>query len=452
MVQKPNRAFNATAMAMASTGHPFTFHVGEFSITIGATAHRSTAYDLALVAADAGELICVGLEYAKACFAADDIDRFATHLLTVLDAALESPGLPMHAHEMLTPGELDILRSMSAGPTVEHPEQTIVDMVRTAIGVFSERVAVVDRAGSTTYRELGERIDRFASRLAAAGLRPGQVAGIMMERSTDMVVAVLSVLEAGAAFVPLDPGYPQERIDFMLGDAGAAMLITDLATQDKAPVGHTTLVFDAEPGEAARSRLVASSADASAPSDLAYIIYTSGSTGRPKGVAVEHRNVTNFLRAMAVRPGIVEDDVILAITTLSFDPSVLEILLPLATGARFVLVDRSTTMDPERLSRAVVESGATIVQATPTTGRMLIEHGWQGGPTLKLLCGGEALSPDLSRALRSRCASLWNVYGPTETTVWSTAHRVEDADVPVPVGTPIDNMFMYVRCTSAALV
>jgi amino acid adenylation domain-containing protein len=181
------------------------------------------------------------------------------------------------------------------------------------------------------------------------------------------------------------------------------------------------------------------------PENLAYVIYTSGSTGRPKGVSVRQRGAVNFLASMVRRPGLGPDDVLLAVTTIAFDIAVLELFLPLSVGARIELVDRETAADGLRLAERLARSGATAMQATPATWRLLLDAGWQGSPGLKVLCGGEALPPDLARELLARTGSLWNVYGPTETTVWSAVHEVTtvDGQRPVPLGSPVANTDLY---------
>ncbi|HEV2736114.1 MAG TPA: non-ribosomal peptide synthetase, partial [Longimicrobiaceae bacterium] len=179
------------------------------------------------------------------------------------------------------------------------------------------------------------------------------------------------------------------------------------------------------------------------PENLAYVIYTSGSTGRPKGVAVPHRAVVNFLESMRAAPGLAAGDTLLAVTTLAFDIAGLELLLPLTTGARVAIADRETASDGARLREVIAASGATVMQATPATWRMLLEAGWEGSPGLRVLCGGEALPRELADRLAARCGELWNLYGPTETTIWSTARRVEPGEGAVPIGTPIANTRVY---------
>jgi acyl-coenzyme A synthetase/AMP-(fatty) acid ligase/acyl carrier protein len=181
-----------------------------------------------------------------------------------------------------------------------------------------------------------------------------------------------------------------------------------------------------------------------APSDIAYVIYTSGSTGQPKGVVIEHGSLSNFLASMARRPGLGRDDVLLAVTTIAFDIAGLELYLPLSVGARIELAAKETAASAEALRQLISDSQATVLQATPATWRMLLDSGWEGSPSLRAFCGGEALSKDLASALLGRVAELWNLYGPTETTIWSTAARVEADDADISIGAPIANTRIYI--------
>jgi amino acid adenylation domain-containing protein len=251
-------------------------------------------------------------------------------------------------------------------------------------------------------------------------------------------------MKAGGAYVPLDPTYPQDRLAFMLEDAGLALLVTQPQLVDLLPEHKARVVcIDAE-----QTEFVQESADnptqSATPSNLAYVIYTSGSTGKPKGVQLPHRALVNFLESMRRRPGITDKDVLLAVTTLSFDIAGLELYLPLTAGARVEIVGRETLTNGRELANKISSSGATIMQATPATWRLLLESGWEGQKGLKILCGGEGWPPELADALLSRCGSLWNMYGPTETTIWSAVHPVSSADRAIPVGRPIANTHIYI--------
>nr|BFE74687.1 hypothetical protein GCM10020092_079880 [Actinoplanes digitatis] len=248
-----------------------------------------------------------------------------------------------------------------------------------------------------TYADLDRRANQLAHHLRRLGMGHGDLVGICTERTPEMVVAVLGTLKAGGAYVPLDPGYPRERLAFMLEDSGLKILLTQRSLVAGLPEPSARIVCLDE----AAAEL--DTEDATPPDvkttgdDLAYVIYTSGSTGEPKGVQVPHRALANFLRSMQERPGITADDALLAVTTLSFDISVLELLLPLTTGARVVLVSRDVAADGDQLREALSRSGATLLQATPATWRILLDAGWTPPPAFRMLCGGEALPADLGR-------------------------------------------------------
>jgi amino acid adenylation domain-containing protein len=318
------------------------------------------------------------------------------------------------------------------------------ELFRSRVGMAPDAVAAACGAERLTYRELDRRANQVAHYLRRLEVGPEVLVGVCVERSVDMVVALLGVLKAGGAYVPLDPGYPPERLAFMLRDAGAPLVLTQASlSAGLAAQGVRLVCLDAD----ARA-LACQSADnppsATRAEHLAYVIYTSGSTGKPKGVQITHGSVANFLASMCRRPGLTRQDVLLAVTTLSFDIAALEIFLPLTVGARVEIVPFAVARDGARLAEKLAASGATVMQATPITWRLLLQAGWSGSPGLKILCGGEALAPELAKQLLARGASVWNLYGPTETTIWSALHRVEGSDGTVPIGRPIANTQLHV--------
>ncbi|MDU6804827.1 MAG: amino acid adenylation domain-containing protein, partial [Bradyrhizobium sp.] len=298
------------------------------------------------------------------------------------------------------------------------------------------------------YGELNARANRLASRLRTHGIGTDVVVGLALERSITMMVALLAVLKAGGAYLPLDPDYPAERLAHMLGDSGAKLLLTQAALLDRfAPAlrtsGAEAWLLDTESGDGDDANLDLEIH----PESLAYVIYTSGSTGLPKGVMVRHGAVTNFLATMAEQPGIARDDRVLGLTSLSFDIAVLELWLPLTHGAQVVLADRTAAHDPAVLKAMVARHGVTMIQATPSSWRMLLDHDettdWLPGDG-RVLSGGEALAPDLARRLTALSREVWNLYGPTETTVWSARHRLDAAESQPMLGGPIGNTTLYV--------
>ncbi|NEA36865.1 amino acid adenylation domain-containing protein [Streptomyces sp. SID13031] len=297
-------------------------------------------------------------------------------------------------------------------------------------------VAVVFAGQQLSYRELDKRSGRLAALLAAHGVGPGDRVGVYLERSADLLVTLLAVWRAGAAYVPLDPVYPAARIAYMLTDAQVALLVTQASLEHNAPGPKVILDRSALPDVPLQPQ--PGQAD-----DLAYVIYTSGSTGRPKGVQVTHRGLTNFLCSMSTTPGFTAADKILAITTICFDIAGLELFLPLITGGTVEIAPAGVVDDGPALRDLLAVSDATVLQATPVTWRMLIDAGWTNARGLRVLCGGESLPRDLADALLERADTVWNLYGPTETTIWSTAARVHPGGE-VTIGTPIANTTCHV--------
>jgi amino acid adenylation domain-containing protein len=312
-----------------------------------------------------------------------------------------------------------------------------------------EAIAVDFEGRHLTFAELDARSNQLAHFLTRKGVGLESLVGLCVERSPEMVIALLGILKAGGAYVPLDPAYPSDRIKYVLDDARVQVLLTQDALRESLPVTSAEVVC-LDPGWQALQQEDRGPVSSQVKTDnLAYVIYTSGSTGKPKGVQLEHRSVVNFLCSMQRKPGMTADDVLVAVTTLSFDIAGLELYLPLLVGGRLVVASREATMDGRLLMQLMSTSGATVMQATPTTWRVLLESGWQGDRNLKVLVGGEAISVDLARQLAERCGSVWNMYGPTETTIWSSVYKIAGMDEKlVPIGKPIANTTFYILDTT----
>ncbi|MGW3302903.1 amino acid adenylation domain-containing protein [Streptomyces rubiginosohelvolus] len=297
--------------------------------------------------------------------------------------------------------------------------------------------AVRDASGGLSYAEVDRRSARVARAVLAHGVPAGQPVAVLVERGTPLPVALLGVLRAGCPYVPLDASYPAERIAMILQDAGCTLAVTEQGAGAAllADRGLSTVLLDDLPEDDGGSGT--EPVRPSDPEAPAYVMFTSGSTGRPKGVAVSHRNVLHALDAFRDLTGWGRGDRLLAVTTASFDISVLELFLPLASGGGCVVVaDRDSVRDASRLDRLLDEEDISLLQATPSGWQLLLDSGWRGRPGLTALCGGEPMPPALARDLGERVGALWNAYGPTEATIWSTAARLE-ADGPVVLGAPI---------------
>jgi amino acid adenylation domain-containing protein len=331
--------------------------------------------------------------------------------------------------EALNSTEMEFERGLCADQLIERT------MLRTP-----DKVAVEWGSERLTYQQLWRRSGEVMAALLRQDLGPLPLVGVMVERSADMVAVLLGVWRAGAAFVPLDPAYPEDRLEYMIEHSGMRVLLTQKQIGWRVKGTVVSLDID-EISTGEREKDVAP--PRRTPSDLAYVIYTSGSTGKPKGVQVPHSALVNFLTTMRTRePGISADDRLLAVTTLSFDIAELELWLPLVAGATTVIADQSVVIDGLALSRMLRDAKISFLQATPSTWRVLLAAGWEGASSLTAICGGEALPPDLAAQLFPRVGVLWNAYGPTETTVWSTIDRVGTGALTI--GKPIGNTQAYI--------
>ena len=295
-----------------------------------------------------------------------------------------------------------------------------------------------------SYAQLEEQSNQIAHSLLKLDIHKGDLIGLSVDRSAEMVIVLLGILKCGAAYVPIDPAYPADRKQYMLENSNARLLITSKQPGSKASRVKDNKVFIDDLVADSLSLSVESPYIISESTDLAYVLYTSGSTGKPKGVKITHGNLSNFLLSMQKVPGITAEDKVLAISTISFDISGLEIYLPLMAGAEVIVAPTSTAKDGRLLLEQIKNDKITLFQATPSTYRMLIDSGWNYQLPVRLLCGGEALSKDLATMLLERSIELWNVYGPTETTVWCTLRRISAAEDLITIGNPIDNTTVYI--------
>ena len=401
-------------------------------------------FDLDLTLLDTGSAMPASLKYSTDLYEAATIERMMGHFINMLSAAILAPDRPIAELPMVSGPERERLLANAQGPRVDYSSDLCVhNLFERQADATPRAVAVVCRRDQITYEDLDRRANRLANYLRSLGVGPEVLVGLCLERSIDLVVALLGILKAGGAYIPLDPQYPPDRIAFMLEDSGAAVLVTEqqfLANLSTTIAKVVCVDRDRNRIEHQSSAVPSSSLT---QNNLMYVIYTSGSTGKPKGVQITHRSVVNFLASMRSEPGIDESDRLLAVTTISFDIAGLEIYLPLTSGANVILATTDTVGDGIALAGLIKKSRPTLMQATPVTWRMLLESGWTGFAGLKILCGGEALSRELANRLLTFSGEVWNLYGPTETTIWSAIHRVDRRESAVPIGKPIANTTCY---------
>lgn len=364
--------------------------------------------------------------------------RTAQHYLSVLKALSKPDGLTIGQIDLLADEERKVLFPEPARLSEAAPR--VIDAFISQATAHPDKLAVTCGDTRLSYSELSDKVFRLSAYLQNRGVKTGTLVAVCVNRSVDMVTALLAVMHAGGVYIPIDPDHPSSRINLILEDAAPQVLVTERSIRDKlGATNDQSICLDENDWENTPPKPVPSDCG-----DLVYIIFTSGSTGRPKGVEVRHHGLSTFLAAMAMAPGLTTDDNLLSVTTVAFDIAALEIFLPLVNGATVHIVRRGDTMDARALRTLIDDNNITFMQATPATYQILITSGWEGRADLKLLCGGEALPPELVENLLSRCDQLWNMYGPTETTIWSTVKHLTDAERPISIGQAIAGTRTYV--------
>ncbi len=380
--------------------------------------------------------------YNTALFTAPTIDRMMARFEQLLSEAVKNPGVKIKDLGE-SPAALAAAYAALNATAQPYPSAPLHQLVAAQARATPDKTAVQLGSALVSYQQLEAQANQLAHYLIGKGVQPGDIVALAADRTPELLVALLAVMKCGAAYLPLDPAYPQERVAYMLTDSAAKFLIASARLAAAFDTPAQTLCLEDVLTEIADAPDQAP--DVPVASDqLAYVLYTSGSTGRPKGVQVTHRNVVNFLGSMRQVPGLEADDKLLAVTTISFDIAGLELFLPLVAGATVVLADAAVAKDGYLLFKLLEAAQITVMQATPSTWRMLLDTGWTEKIPLKALCGGEALPADLAGHLTARCGSLWNMYGPTETTIWSSVKQITDPAELITIGRPIANTQFYV--------
>jgi amino acid adenylation domain-containing protein len=378
--------------------------------------------------------------------------RMLDHFQNLLEEIGKNPEQRISAYPILTAAEKDLFSKWNQTDFVLPELKTVHELFQSQAAQSPKEIAVTCGREEYTYSELDRRSNQLAHYLGRNGIQPGMKVGLCVERSVSMVVGLLGILKAGASYIPLDPAFPSARLAHMIEDSQVPVLVTQEKLRSLLPPNHArTISLDAAAAQISRESAEPANTDISGES-LAYVIYTSGSTGKPKGVQIPHRAVVNLLLAMQRAPGMDRKDVLVAVTTLSFDIAALELFLPLIVGARLVIATREQASDGSELLEVLRRERATVMQATPSTWQLLLDAGWRGDPKLKMLCGGEALPRGLANQLLAVKGELWNMYGPTETTIWSSTGVVARGNGSVPIGPPIANTQFRVLDTQRQLV
>jgi len=428
-----------------------TIDLGEIQLSsvIGHSVdfETTTKFDLTLSVTDTGDRLRCSLQYRSELFEFDTIQRMVRHFTVLLGSICSDTQLPVGQLPLMAAVEKQQLLTDWNQTVSEYPRHLqIHQLIEQQARRTPDAIACTFENTSLSYQQLNAEANQLARHLKANTTDVDKFVGVCLERSNAMLVALLAVLKSGCAYVPIDPGYPQSRTQFVIESAQLRLLLTQQNLLEKLPHQNITCIcLDAE-SDIITKLENSNLATLSAENALAYSIYTSGSTGKPKGVAVTQQAFVNFLCAMQESVGINQDNVLLAVTSLSFDIAGLELFLPLMVGARTVIASRTAATNAEALDRLIVQHNVNVLQATPATWQLLIQNGWQPGKGLKALCGGEPLSPQLGNQLLACGVDLYNMYGPTETTVWSTVNHITDAikSNNVAIGRPIANTSIFI--------
>jgi amino acid adenylation domain-containing protein len=432
---------------------PLRIDLPELTVSLTMAASGTAKFDLELNLVDQGEELVGVLEYAADLFDPATVDRMAGHLLALLEAVAAEPDTRLSRLSLLPERERRlVVRDWNATASDYPREACLHQLVEAQARRTPDAVALWADGRTVTYGALERRAERLAGRLRTLGVGPEVVVGVCLERSPELVVALLAVLKAGGAYLPLDPDHPADRLAFMLEDAGAPVLVTRRRLPAGLPRRQAAVVcLDGDQVTVAgdRAAVAGRSAGPVSAGNLAYVVYTSGSTGRPKGAMVNHRGICNYLLWMQRAFPLAADDRMLHHTTTSFDVSVYELFWPLLAGARVVLAAPGGQRDSAYLARLVADQGVTTLHLVPSMLRLFVEEPALARATRlrRLFASGETLPP----ALAGRCcdrldADLVNLYGATEVSVDSTfwSCRERPPAERVPAGRPIANTQVYV--------
>ena len=396
-------------------------------------------------------VLSVHIEYNTDIYSQKRIQQLGNHLSALLQAVVGQPALAVANLPMMEAKESALLFAQSQGKQLNiQPEDNIVSLFETQVRATPEATALSVENRTYSYAALNDMANSLACYLKTEhDVTKEQIIGVLQDRTEWMLISILGILKAGAAYLPIDKNHPEERIHYMLDDSEVGLVLTDTSTNLPAQVQVCNVIDE----QLAIKKYESINKDQTInATQLAYIMYTSGSTGRPKGVMIEHGSVVNLLASIKNEVGITATDNLLAVTTYSFDISVLEFFTPLVSGAQVTIASSAVISDPRKLSALIASSGATIMQATPSMWKLLLDYGWKGNTSLKVLSGGELLSPNVGTQLFEKSKGLWNMYGPTETTIWSTCHHITSTENISAIGTPLQNTSIYIFDDAMQLV
>ncbi|MCW1242733.1 amino acid adenylation domain-containing protein, partial [Bacillus pretiosus] len=406
---------------------------------------KTAKFDLTLNVTQSKERVKCNLEYCTKMFNKETIEKLGKYFIRILENISCNMRTELNEIDILTEVEKFRVLYEFNDTKVEYPkEKTIQQLFEEQVKKTPDKVAIVFEDKKLTFRELNERANSLAKELRYRGVKADSIVGIMIERSLEMMIGIMGVLKSGGAYLPLDPSYPRERIEYMLDDSKSEILLSETSLLDKVRFNGCILDLfndDLYSGEAKNLEIINSS------EDLAYVNYTSGSTGMPKGVMIEHKQVNNFIHGITKETKLDSYQNILCITTICFDIFGLETLVPLTNGLKVIIANRKACVDSKKLAEIINENKIEVMQSTPSRLNVLLENKefQESNTNIKLvLVGGEEVTSSLFKKWNgNKNTKIYNVYGPTETTIWSTIKLLEQNEK-ITIGRPLSNTSIYI--------
>ncbi|WP_426094752.1 amino acid adenylation domain-containing protein [Flavobacterium sp. DSR2-3-3] len=451
LFQESQRLFNIT---LSYEKQNYADHFINTETKVIPLSHHSERVALAIYIREFDQLedVKIDFDYNINYFNQADIERIAEHFETLLFEVIGNPKKILLDYEYITATEKEqLLDKFNMTQFDYDSEATLLDAFKGQVSQNPNKIALKDQERVFTYQELDLFSDTIAFHLQKKmnKEKPAPIA-VLMNRSANLVATLLGVLKSGSSYIPLDPSFPKDRLEYIIDHSEVQQIIS---TQDlKQSVGINKEIIDIESVSNEVIDLNKNVLKNPLSQSTAYIIYTSGSTGNPKGVAISHKSLLNFLLSIQQEPKIEENDYLFSVTTQSFDISILEFFTPLIAGAGLYIASEELLSDPLAMVGALKELKPTIIQATPSFYQMLFNAGWKGNKLIKILCGGDLLSETLSEKLLETNGELWNMYGPTETTIWSSCKKITQANEASNIGKPINNTKLYILDKSMQLL
>lgn len=404
------------------------------------TVFEQTNYDFNIIAIPSAEALKIDFGYNSEVFDKTLIENLSSNFLKVITEFSKADTCKLNAIDYLSDKEKEKVLLNFNDTIFEYQEdKTAIDLFEEQVEKTPNSIALCFNDTELTYKELNEKANQFAHYLLESHkIQANDIIGIKLRRSEKLIVSILGVLKSGGAYVPIDPDYPENRIEYIEKDSKCKVVLDD------SYLGLFPGIYEQYSKENAGVKDLYN--------NLSYVIYTSGSTGNPKGVAIGHKSLLNFLFSIEQKPKIGQNDYLFSVTTQSFDISILEFFTPLITGALLYIASEELLANPLAIVTALEDLKPTILQATPSFYEMLYNAGWKGNKGMKILCGGDLLSETLSQKLLETNAELWNMYGPTETTIWSSCKKITKANEASNVGKPINNTKFYILDQSMQLL